>query len=716
MSRSRPILWPVSALNDAMVALAQRSGIALQAGRRSASVDPLIDASDAALGHWIEDLAAQSDMEAEPISTPYGDVAEFLAKAGPAIVRLSRGKNVASTRFMVVLKGGGKHISVLGTDLKAYRVRANAVCTALRLPIEASVGVETDRLLDEAGVSRRRRAHARSAILRERLRGVTLTGFWMLRIPPGGSFWTQMRHVGLPRRFAVFLGLHALQYAIYIISWAVLGWAVFKERIEPGWLMAWALLLLTVVPLRMVEARWQSLLSIDIGTLLKQRLLYGALRLEPEEIKHQGIGQLLGSVLESDAVENLALTGALVDCVGLLELIVAGAVLAVGAGGPIHMALLVAWSVFAGYLAWRYYRNRRDWTTERLEMTHDIVEQMVGHRTRLAQEEPTRWHDDEDRMLPRYLEFSKRADRSLLLLNAAVARGWLIVGLLGLAPAFITGSDEAPIALAISLGGVLLAYRALTRIGGGLGNIAGALVAAERAANLFRAASRPIIRGAPSSLLATSTAGARADKRATVVEASQIVFRYQDRGDPVLQNCSLRIRKGDRILLEGPSGGGKSTLVSLLTGLRTPESGLLLLHGLDRNTVGAHRWRQQIVAAPQFHDNYIVTETFAFNLLMGRGWPPQESDFVDAEAICRELGLDKLIERMPSGLLQIVGETGWQLSHGEKSRLYMARALLQKSDLVILDESFAALDPETLQQAMKCALERAGTLVLVAHP
>jgi len=75
-----------------------------------------------------------------------------------------------------------------------------------------------------------------------------------------------------------------------------------------------------------------------------------------------------------------------------------------------------------------------------------------------------------------------------------------------------------------------------------------------------------------------------------------------------------------------------------------------------------------------------------------------------------------VIKRMPSGPMQMVGETGWQLSHGEKSRLYMARALLQNADVVILDESFAALDPETLQLAMQCALKRATTLLLIAHP
>ena len=63
-----------------------------------------------------------------------------------------------------------------------------------------------------------------------------------------------------------------------------------------------------------------------------------------------------------------------------------------------------------------------------------------------------------------------------------------------------------------------------------------------------------------------------------------------------------------------------------------------------------------------------------------------------------------------------MGETGWQLSHGEKSRIYLARALLQKSKLTIMDESFAALDPETLQQCLNTPFHRAQTLMVIAHP
>ena len=88
----------------------------------------------------------------------------------------------------------------------------------------------------------------------------------------------------------------------------------------------------------------------------------------------------------------------------------------------------------------------------------------------------------------------------------------------------------------------------------------------------------------------------------------------------------------------------------------------------------------------------------------------------EADVICRELGLGPLLQRMPAGLMQMVGETGWQLSHGERSRVFMARALLQGGDLIVLDESFAALDPENLRQALECVVKRARTLLVVAHP
>jgi ATP-binding cassette subfamily B protein len=93
------------------------------------------------------------------------------------------------------------------------------------------------------------------------------------------------------------------------------------------------------------------------------------------------------------------------------------------------------------------------------------------------------------------------------------------------------------------------------------------------------------------------------------------------------------------------------------------------------------------------------------------------ADLAEARDSCaEELGLGDLLERMPGGLMQLVGETGWQLSHGERSRVFLARALLQRAPLTVMDESFAALDPETLALCLRCVQQRAQTLVVIAHP
>jgi ATP-binding cassette subfamily B protein len=200
-----------------------------------------------------------------------------------------------------------------------------------------------------------------------------------------------------------------------------------------------------------------------------------------------------------------------------------------------------------------------------------------------------------------------------------------------------------------------------------------------------------------------------------VLEARSLAFGHARRERPVLRSCDLRVAPGDRVLLTGPSGAGKSTLASILAGLRTPRSGLLLLSGLDPSAFPEDAWRRRVVLVPQFHENHVLAGTLAFNLLLGRSWPPAPQDLADAEATCRGLGLQPLLDRMPAGLQQTVGETGWQLSHGERTRLYLARALLQRPDVVLLDESFAAIDPLTLEGVVRFVAERAPALVVMEH-
>ena len=313
-----------------------------------------------------------------------------------------------------------------------------------------------------------------------------------------------------------------------------------------------------------------------------------------------------------------------------------------------------------------------------------------------------------------FISQAKGDPRRTLVALDALPRSWMIAGLAGVAYAVMT-RPVSLVELAISLGGVMLASQALNAIADGVIHLVGAAKSWEQIGPLFHAAART---ADPPSLMLGPAGGSGEPARADtpLLTARELYFRFRPHGPYVLERINLQIARGDRLLLEGPSGGGKSTLAALLAGLRSPESGLLLLWGYDRPSVGAEAWQRRAAIAPQFHENHIFSGTMAFNLLMGRRWPPTDPDLSEAGAVCRELGLGDLLDRMPSGLQQIVGEGGWRLSHGERSRIYIARALLQAADLVVMDESFAALDPENLRRSLKCVLNRADTVLVIAHP
>jgi ATP-binding cassette subfamily B protein len=132
--------------------------------------------------------------------------------------------------------------------------------------------------------------------------------------------------------------------------------------------------------------------------------------------------------------------------------------------------------------------------------------------------------------------------------------------------------------------------------------------------------------------------------------------------------------------------------------------------------LGADQWRQRVVLVPQFHDNRLFMGSFAFNLLMGREWPPSSKALQEAEEVCEALGLGELLDRMPGRLSQPVGETGWRLSHGEQTRVFIARAVLQRPEVMILDESLAALDTANLTRVLGFLREQPSALVAIAHP
>lgn len=709
------LCWPPQRLGEAAEVLARRSR--LPARRAGAPLPPpgFAAAGAGEQGRWLEWAAARLGLEAEAVEALAPDIDALLRGAGPALLRIERD---GETGFLLILDGNGKRVRLVAPDLRVYRADAAVLRAALCAPYEMPYRAEVDALLAAAAVAPQRQAAVREALLRERLQAQPVADCWILRLEPARGIVDQLAQDGLRSRLLPIVLAFALYFALELLAWRLIGQGTLHGRVEGGWLSAWLLLVVSLVPLQWLASWLDAHFALDAGRILKARLLAGALRSDLDAVSRHGAGEWLGRVIESQALESLALNGGFGVLVAVLELLFAGTVLLAGAGGTLHVALMTAWVMATLAFSARYLGCLRRWTGERLRMTHDLVERMVGHRTRLAQEQPRRRAHEEDGELAKYLRISAAMDQSVLPVVGVMPRGWMLVALAGIAPGFVAGT-AGPVDVAIAIGGMLLASRALTSIASGLSSLARALVAWRQVSG-FLVAGEPA-EGAQHFLTAAAMAATPAPAEAAsgpaglLLDGRNLSFRYPHASQPALDRFDLAIARGERVLVQGPSGGGKSTLAALLAGLRQPMSGSLLLHGLDRPTLG-EQWHRLAAQAPQFHENHIFTGTLAFNLLMGRGWPASADDLQEARSVCAELGLAPLLERMPAGVGQTVGETGWQLSHGERSRVFLARALLQNAPLTILDESFSALDAATLRQCFECVLRRALTLVVIAHP
>ena len=197
-------------------------------------------------------------------------------------------------------------------------------------------------------------------------------------------------------------------------------------------------------------------------------------------------------------------------------------------------------------------------------------------------------------------------------------------------------------------------------------------------------------------------------------EWGQLAFehvRREHRPGLGLTDASLRLGIGDWLGISGASGAGKTTLVDLAAGLLEPEAGAVTLDGRPLEGDLLERWRGVIAYVGQ--EGSVFNDSVRANLLA-------EGARADEGALWRVLetvGLAERVRAFPSGLDESVGDRGSQLSGGERQRLVIARALLRRPSLLILDEATAALDPESeaaLVQQLK-ALESRPAALVIAH-
>ncbi|MFG6117502.1 ABC transporter ATP-binding protein [Halobacillus sp. MO56] len=195
------------------------------------------------------------------------------------------------------------------------------------------------------------------------------------------------------------------------------------------------------------------------------------------------------------------------------------------------------------------------------------------------------------------------------------------------------------------------------------------------------------------------------------VTFDHVSFRYEEEESLVLDDLSLDVKHGETIAFVGMSGGGKSTLISLIPRFYDVEKGRILIDGHDIRDVKARTLRDKIGMVLQ--DNILFSESIAMNIKMGN---PEATD-EEMIAAAKAANAHDFIMELPNGYHTMVGERGVKLSGGQKQRVAIARVFLKNPPLLILDEATSALDLESehlIQEALeKLASDR--TTFIVAH-
>jgi len=191
-----------------------------------------------------------------------------------------------------------------------------------------------------------------------------------------------------------------------------------------------------------------------------------------------------------------------------------------------------------------------------------------------------------------------------------------------------------------------------------------------------------------------------------------VSFHYEGSDRPALDRITLDVAPGEVIGVCGPTGGGKTTLVDLMTGLLSPSSGRVTVDGHDLREHD-REWHRNLGIVPQMI--FLTDESLRRNIALGVPDAQIDDDAV-REAV--ELAqLTSFVESLPDGLDTVVGERGVRVSGGQRQRVAIARALYRRPQVVIFDEGTSALDNQTEAELMR-ALERLRgnhTIVMVAH-
>jgi len=195
------------------------------------------------------------------------------------------------------------------------------------------------------------------------------------------------------------------------------------------------------------------------------------------------------------------------------------------------------------------------------------------------------------------------------------------------------------------------------------------------------------------------------------IRFEKVVFRHAGRTTPVIDEVDLTIRRGEITALAGPSGSGKTTIVNLLMRLYEPDAGTIRVDGAPLRELSRASWLSRVALAGQ--DVELIEGTLAQNLRLAR----HDASLEDMRRACAAVEMLETLEALPDGLNTPIGPSGLNFSGGQRQRIGMARALIHRPEILILDEALSAVEP-ALEDRIRIRLRELlpqGTIVSISH-
>lgn len=203
-----------------------------------------------------------------------------------------------------------------------------------------------------------------------------------------------------------------------------------------------------------------------------------------------------------------------------------------------------------------------------------------------------------------------------------------------------------------------------------------------------------------------------------LLEIINLGFSYDNENKDkknIINNISIKIKRGEKIGIIGETGGGKSTLVDIMMGLLKPSKGDVKVDGnlINKNNLLCNQWRYQVSHVPQ--NIFLIDGSIAMNIAMTKNM--NEIDWVNIDKCIKLADLENMINTTKEGVNANVGERGSRLSGGQRQRVGIARALYKKKSILILDEATSALDYLTEAKIIESinSLKQKPTIILIAH-